>query len=105
MRPYIGSHVPPLSLKTRFLETNRTILAVVAIQWTLPSPSVLVGGSLPLLDAAAKGPLGLVDGLGCLVVLLALLVVLRSEEGPALVLVGGCIQDNLVLKIQTYKTV
>jgi hypothetical protein len=78
----------------RFLvEANRRI-TVAAIRWTLLSPSILVGCSLPLLDATAKGPLGLVDGLGCLVILLAPLAVLGTEEGPALVLVGGCIQEN-----------
>jgi hypothetical protein len=94
MRPYSGRPVPPLSLKIRFLEANCPKLTVVSIRRTLPSPSILVGRSLPLLDAAVEGPLGLLDGLGCLVVLLALLAVLRSEEGSALVLVGGCIQEN-----------
>jgi hypothetical protein len=76
------------------VETNREI-SVVAIRRTLPSPSILVGRSLSLLDAASKGPLGLLDGLGSLVVLLALLAVLRSEEAPAVVLVGGCKEENM----------
>jgi hypothetical protein len=55
----------------------------------------LVRRSLSLLDAAAK-ELGLVDGLGCLVVLLALL---RTEEVSALaILVGGCIKKCWILK-------
>jgi hypothetical protein len=89
--------VAPSDGKVLFIDTNLKMPSMIQSRenWSLTS--------LSLLDAPAEGELGLVDGLGCLVILLAL-AALAPEKAPvaaflaaaaSAALVGTCIRTTI----------